>query len=94
MNELVEHDTAAQEFRIPLGAEAAVLQYRVDARGVNFFHTEVPVAHRRKGIAHRLAHAALEFAKQNELRVIPSCPFVADYIRRYPEYHALVDEFR
>ncbi len=77
----VEHDSVAQEFRIALGDETAVLQYRRDARGLNIFHTEVPIAHRRQGIAHRLAHAALEFAKENDLRVTPTCPFVADYIR-------------
>jgi predicted GNAT family acetyltransferase len=32
-----------------------------------------------------LARAALEFARERNLRVLPVCPFVADYMRRHPE---------
>jgi uncharacterized protein len=86
----VQHDGRVQEFRIPLGDETAVLQYQRSSNRINLFHTEVPPAHRKQGIAHRLARSALEFARENELRVVPSCPFVADYIRRHPEFQDLI----
>ena len=34
--------------------------------------------------------AALDDAKRQGLEVTPLCPFVADYIRRHPEYEDLV----
>lgn len=55
-----------------------------------FAHTEVPEELEGRGIASRLAKAALEFAKSKELAVIPLCPFVKSYIQRHPEYQPLV----
>jgi len=37
------------------------------------------------GIAGKLSHAALEFARDNGLKVVARCPFIATYMRRHPE---------
>jgi predicted GNAT family acetyltransferase len=55
-----------------------------------FTHTEVPPALEGHGIGGELAHAALEFARSQDWKVIAQCPFVADYIRRHQEYADLV----
>jgi predicted GNAT family acetyltransferase len=34
--------------------------------------------------------AALDFARDKQLRVVPLCPFVAGYLRRHPEYQDLL----
>ena len=41
------------------------------------------------GIASQLTHRALEYAREHGYRVMPSCPFVAAYIERHPEYREL-----
>ena len=38
----------------------------------------------------RLAAAALEDARREDLDVVPLCPFIAHYIERHPEYEQLV----
>ena len=38
------------------------------------------------GVGNELARAALEFARESKIRVIPTCPFVRSYIRRHPQY--------
>jgi len=88
----VIHDPAAQQFRVCTGAEAAVLQYRLTADRITFLHTFVPKAFRGKRIAQRLAHAGLEHAKAEGLRVVAICPFVQAYLRKHPEYRALVED--
>jgi predicted GNAT family acetyltransferase len=35
-----------------------------------------------------LAHAALEYARQNELTVVAVCPFVQEYVNSHPEYQS------
>ena len=45
----------------------------------------------RTGVASHLAQVALDDARAQGLRVIPRCPFVADYIARHPEYADLVE---
>ena len=46
------------------------------------------------GVAGKLARAALEYAREHNLSVIPRCPFVAAYIRKHPEYQSLVQADR
>jgi predicted GNAT family acetyltransferase len=36
-----------------------------------------------------LTQHALEHARARGYRVVPSCPFVAAYVQRHPEYHDL-----
>ena len=86
----VVHDTVAQQFRVGTGADAAVLQYELDAGRIAFLETLVPEALRGQGIAQRLARAGLEHARAEGLRVTPICPFVQAYLKGHPEYQALM----
>jgi predicted GNAT family acetyltransferase len=89
---MVDHDPSAEQFRIRVEDHVARLQYRRRRGRIYFIHTEVPEALQGRGLADRLARAGLEFAQANGLRAIPACPFVAAYIRRHPEYQALVQD--
>jgi predicted GNAT family acetyltransferase len=53
---------------------------------IDMRHTEVPAALEGRGVANELARAALDYAREKKLRVIPTCPFVRSYIRRHPQY--------
>lgn len=55
-------------------------------------HTEVDDAHQGRGLAARLTRFALDAVREQGLQVNPICPYVADYIRRHPEYADLVHE--
>lgn len=88
----VIHDPAAQQFRAGAGAETAVLHYRSTPGRITFLHTEVPEALRGQGIGQRLAHAGLEHAKAEGLRVKLICPFVRSYVEKHREYQPLVDD--
>jgi predicted GNAT family acetyltransferase len=39
-----------------------------------------------------MVKAALEYAKAEDLEVLPICPFVKGYLRKHPEYLPLVSE--
>jgi predicted GNAT family acetyltransferase len=88
----VAHDTAAQQFRVGKGEDAAVLQYRLTPGRITFPHTLVPEAFRGQGIAQKLARAGLEHAKAEGLGVVPICPFVQSYVKKHPEYQPLVEK--
>jgi predicted GNAT family acetyltransferase len=85
----VEHNSAAQRYQAQIGRDLAVAEYRRSGDTITFTHTEVPAALRGRGIAGKLVHAALEDARAQNLKVVPLCSFVASYIRRHQEYHAL-----
>jgi uncharacterized protein len=87
----IVNNTAAGQFEIQLDGELAFLTYVLrPGRHMQIDHTEVPDAMQGKGVAGQLAKTALEYAKANNLRVIPLCPFVRTYLKRHPEYASLV----
>ncbi|GAB4200209.1 MAG: GNAT family N-acetyltransferase [Roseiflexaceae bacterium] len=86
----VTHNTAESRFELRVGGELAVAEYVLARDQIIFTHTGVPRSMRGRGIASRLAHAALEHARAAGLRVVPHCSFFRTYIQRHPEYQPLV----
>jgi predicted GNAT family acetyltransferase len=74
------------------GTLVGFAQYRRLPGRMVFTHTEINPAHQGHGWAGRLARAALDAARDEGVRVVPQCWFIADYIRKHPHYADLVDE--
>ncbi len=68
------------------------IAYTRDGDVVTMTHTEVDPELEGQGIGGELVRQALDDVRAHGLRVRPSCPFVAAYIRRHPEYADLVSE--
>jgi predicted GNAT family acetyltransferase len=91
MASVIRHEPETQRFVTATDDETAYITYReLDGRVLDLDHTFVPRRFRGSGIASQLTAAALQFARSNGLRVIPSCPFVSAYIARHPEYRDLL----
>jgi predicted GNAT family acetyltransferase len=86
----VVHNAANQRFEISIDGQLSVLEYKLKNQRLILTHTEVPEVLSGKGIGTRLAHAALEYARENGLTVVVYCPFVQEYIDSHPEYQSLV----
>jgi uncharacterized protein len=87
----IRHEPAMQRFVARLSGTEAVLEYRVtDSGTLDYHHTFVPQALRGGGVASQLTAFALSYARDNGLKIRPTCPFTARYIERHPEYAALV----
>src|SRR3954463_475057 len=89
---VVERDEAASRFVVRSGKESSYLRYNKVGSHIILEHTEVLPAERGHGVAGSLAHAALEYARENDLTVLPVCPFVLAYLSRHPEYQSLVKQ--
>ena len=72
------------------GPQLSVLEYTFKNHRLFLTHTEVPPALESQGLGTALAHAALEYARQNELTVVAICPFVQEYVGSHPEYQSFV----
>ena len=73
------------------GEPAGELVYRDRGGGViALLHTEVDTHLRRRGLGAALVTGALDDARDRGLHVVPVCPFVEAFVRRYPEYADLV----
>jgi len=49
-------------------------------------HTEVDDVLKGKNIGKQLVHHMVEYARTQDIRVIPLCPFTKSVIKRTPEY--------
>jgi predicted GNAT family acetyltransferase len=86
--------------------EASRFEVRIDGQRVGFAeylrtgelvvypHTEVDPAYNGRGLGSVLARAVLEDARERELAVLATCPFIAAYLARHPEYHDLAYQNR
>ena len=86
----VRHNPVEKRFELELDGALAVLEYEIDGGKFIATHTGVPFALEGRGIASRLARAALEYARTHELKVVPLCSFVAGYLSKHPEYADLL----
>jgi NAD+ kinase len=78
-------------YEILLGGElAGVLHYRRHGGEVELAHTEIDQAFEGRGLAGRLAAAALTDARGRATPVVVTCPYVAGYVERHPEYNDLL----
>jgi hypothetical protein len=83
-------NSSARRFEVTLDGDTAFIDYELHRETIIFTHAEVPARLSGRGIASAIARSALEYAKHEQLKVIPLCPFVATYIRKHKEYQPLV----
>ncbi|MFJ6214922.1 GNAT family N-acetyltransferase [Streptomyces sp. NPDC092296] len=57
-------------------------------------HTEVEPEFEGRGVGGALARAALDDARARELPVLATCPFIAGWLGRHPEYADLIYQNR
>ncbi|MFJ3666997.1 GNAT family N-acetyltransferase [Streptomyces sp. NPDC090106] len=86
--------------------EASRFEVRIDGRQVGFAeymrtnelvvypHTVVDPAYNGRGLGSALARAVLDDARERKLAVLATCPFIAAYLARHPEYHDLAYQNR
>lgn len=85
----VWHNAASSQFEIQSAEDVSVLVYRIRGNVMETMHTAVPAALAGQGYGSALARAALDHARQNNLLVIATCPFVRKYMERHREYDDL-----
>jgi predicted GNAT family acetyltransferase len=82
-------------FEVESEGQTAFAEYRLKDGVLTLPHTLVPDALGGRGIAGALAEAALGYARANGLLVKPTCPFIASYIGKHPEWRdVLHPDFR
>ncbi len=79
-------------FELDADGQVSFLNYRREGDRLHLLHTEVPVELEGQGYGSTLVQGALEQVRHNEQRVVVYCPFVHAWLRRHPDYQALVVE--
>jgi len=82
----VRQNRSDDRFEIDTDGGLAFVEYIIDGDEITFTHTEVPKEAEGKGIASALVSAAMAYARESKLRVIPKCPYVKSWLKRHREY--------
>jgi len=90
---VVVHNPGQSAYEVRVDGElAGSTHYRraSDSAVVDFTHTEIDSRFEGQGLGSRLVAGALDDLRWQGGRVIATCPFVAAYLKRHPEYADLV----
>lgn len=85
----VRDNSGKGRFELEIGGEIVVAEYRLGDGAIVFTRTYTPPALRGRGVASELIRAALLAARERGLKVQTTCSFVADYLKRHPEFSDL-----
>lgn len=89
----VRHDEDGQRFVATVDGAEAHLSYRpAGPDTLEYESTYVPDELRGRGVGQELVLAALDHARDQGLRVIPTCSFVARVVAHFPEYQEITLE--
>ena len=86
----VVNNEAEHRFEAQLGDATAFTEYRLHDGALILPHTLVPDEFAGRGVGGQLAKAVLSWAREQGLQVVPTCPFIAGYITKHPEWRDLV----
>ena len=80
------------QFELAVGESIAFLEYYREGDKIFMTHTEAPEELRGTGAAGSLVEQSLQYAKDNNLIVVPLCSYVADYINKHSEWYEILSE--
>ena len=90
MENKVIHEKETERFVVYAEGNEVYVEYMMRNNTIDLNHTYTHPALRGKGLAAHVVRAALEFAKENNLKVFPTCSYVQSFIAKNEEYKKLV----
>ena len=90
-NTPIHDNTHRHRFEVETRGKLSILEYQaVDDETLALTHTEVDPSLEGKGVGSYLVHGAFEQIEQQNLKIVPLCPFVVTYLKRHPEWQRIV----
>lgn len=84
-------NVVGKKFRATVeGGEARILYRRGPENSYNLIETLVPAEARGKNVADQLVRAALQTARDENVKVIATCPYVKRWFEKHPEEQSIL----
>ena len=80
-------------FESDINGKISKIPYIIKEDTIALFKTEVLDELKGKGVAVTLVLFALNYAKDNRLKIVVYCPYIKSYIEKHPEWKPLVKKF-
>lgn len=89
MSEVI-NDKQGSRFVLNVDGQEVYVLYAEDKDALDLYSTYTPLKLRRKGLAAKVVKAALEYAKEKRLKVIPNCWYVKKFVEEHSEYSDII----
>lgn len=83
----ISRNSDRNQFEAARDGQTAVAQYRISGAQMTITHVIVPPAIEGQGVGSALCQFAIETARDENLKIVPQCPFMAAYFARHPEHN-------
>ena len=86
----ITHDESAQRFETIIDGQTGYISYQQRNNTLVYDHTIVPQSLGGRGVGTALVKHALDYAREQNKKVVPQCSFVSTYIKKHPDYKDLL----
>src|SRR5262249_23031358 len=83
-------NTQSHRLELDIDGNIAFIEHRFIGDRLILIHTEVPPELEGKGVGTAIVTKALQFAKDNNYKIVPICPFVNAYLKRHKEWNDII----
>jgi predicted GNAT family acetyltransferase len=81
---------ALHRLELEIEGSIAFIEYKLRRNLLFLIHTEVPPALKGKGAGSAIVEKSLQYAKDNNYKIIPLCDFVQSYLQKHKEWNDIV----
>ena len=81
-----------KRFEIEVNGHFAFIDYRESSHQISLIHTEAEPELAGTGAASAVVEKTLQYIKESGKKLLPFCPYVFAYIKKHPEWKAIVHE--
>jgi voltage-gated potassium channel len=87
---IIMQDISTHKFFFILDGEEGFIRYKIDNQKIDLYHTYVPDDLRQFGFGKKLVEFAISYSRENNFKIIPTCPYVKKYFSEHPELSNLL----
>ena len=84
------NDKQSSRFLLDVEGQEVYVLYAESKDMLDLYSTNTSPQLRGQGLAEKVVLAAFEYAKENNLKVIPSCWYVKKFLKKHTEYRSIV----
>jgi predicted GNAT family acetyltransferase len=91
MSSVVQHLPAQNRYLFEKDdKQVGLIDYTMHGNTIVLLHSEIDPEQRHSGLGDEMVEKVLDTIRtETDFRMIPECPFVADWIERHPDYEDL-----
>jgi uncharacterized protein len=79
-----------KHLELEIDGYTAIIEYRQSGQLLFLIHTEIPPELKGKGAGKTIIEKALQYAQENNFKIVPICPFVQAFLKSHQEWEKLV----